>query len=191
MESSVKVSPQRRAIQEAALELVAGRGYHGASMSAIAQAVGLSKATLYWHFPSKEELFRSVYEEFVREMLSPLGQVLGSEDTAEVKLLRIAKEFLALARDSAAGWRVLLQLTIQPELAETVARVNIDESGQWVMALAGLFEQLGDPEPNSTARLYMAAMDGVALHVLADPDGAREEETIAAITRCFLSPRGN
>ncbi len=189
MESSVKVSPQRRAIQEAALELVARRGYHGASMSAIAQAVGLSKATLYWHFPSKEELFRSLYEEFVREMLSPLGQVLASEYGAEIKLRRIAEEFLTLAREHAAGMRVLLQLTIQPELAETVARVNSEESGQWVMALAGLFEQIGDPQPASTARLYMAAMDGVAIHVLADPDGAKEEDTIAAITRCFLSPR--
>lgn len=190
MESSVKVSPQRRAIQEAALELVARRGYHGASMSAIAEAVGLSKATLYWHFPSKEELFRSVYEEFVREMLSPLGEVLESESTAEAKLRRIAEEFLTLAREHAAGVRVLLQLTIQPELAETVNRFNTQESGPWVMALAGLFKQLGDPEPASTALLYMSALDGVALHVVADPDGALEEEIIAAITRCFLSPRG-
>ena len=44
------------AILDAAHELMAEQGYADMSMDALAVRVGVSKATLYQHFPSKEEL---------------------------------------------------------------------------------------------------------------------------------------
>ena len=51
-------SPQvHRRIVEAALELMAERGLDGASMDAIAERAGVSKMTIYGHWPDKEALF--------------------------------------------------------------------------------------------------------------------------------------
>jgi AcrR family transcriptional regulator len=51
---------RERAILEAAFELLMTRGPSAMTMDDVAGAVGISKATLYQHFPSKEELVASV-----------------------------------------------------------------------------------------------------------------------------------
>ena len=48
---------KRQAILENAYRLVRAQGFDGTSMADITSQVGGSKATLYSHFPSKEELF--------------------------------------------------------------------------------------------------------------------------------------
>src|SRR5215471_14926478 len=49
-------------VLEAALRLFAERGIDGASMDAIAEASGVSKATIYKHWPDKDALCLEVME---------------------------------------------------------------------------------------------------------------------------------
>jgi AcrR family transcriptional regulator len=59
---------RRQAIVEVARRLFLNEGYGATSMSAIAGAVGGSKATLYAYFKSKEELFCAVVNSLTEEM---------------------------------------------------------------------------------------------------------------------------
>jgi AcrR family transcriptional regulator len=52
-----KNDSKRQAILESAYRLFRAQGFNGTSMADITSQVGGSKATLYSHFPSKEELF--------------------------------------------------------------------------------------------------------------------------------------
>jgi len=52
-----KSDSKRQAILDSAYELFRAQGFDGTSMADITTQVGGSKATLYSHFPSKEELF--------------------------------------------------------------------------------------------------------------------------------------
>src|SRR4051812_24516094 len=56
------LGPERRRPQvlDAALELFLERGYEGASMTAVADAAGVTKPVVYACFPGKEELFRAL-----------------------------------------------------------------------------------------------------------------------------------
>ncbi|WP_329216845.1 TetR/AcrR family transcriptional regulator [Streptomyces sp. NBC_01485] len=57
-------SEERRAeIVRAALEVIAERGYRGASLAAVAERVGLTQQGLLHHFPSKEALLVAVLQE--------------------------------------------------------------------------------------------------------------------------------
>lgn len=53
-------SPKRKAIEQAAAAIFLRDGYAGASVDDIARQAGVSKATLYSHFRSKEELFGAI-----------------------------------------------------------------------------------------------------------------------------------
>jgi len=56
------VSKDKRAtILQAALELIAERGFHGAPMSLVAQRAGVSAGIIYHYFASKEELIHALY----------------------------------------------------------------------------------------------------------------------------------
>ena len=47
---------------EAATKIFSERGYHAASMSDIAEAVGFRKASLYHHVRKKEDLLFAIHE---------------------------------------------------------------------------------------------------------------------------------
>lgn len=58
-----KMSARRREVLDAAAKLFHQRGYMGASMDHVAEAVGLTKGSLYHHFPSKAQILAEIYEE--------------------------------------------------------------------------------------------------------------------------------
>jgi len=63
-------------IKQEAMKLFSLHGYDGASMGAIAEQVGLRKASLYSHFKSKNELFLSIVDELVEKNRFQLEQVV-------------------------------------------------------------------------------------------------------------------
>jgi TetR/AcrR family transcriptional repressor of mexJK operon len=59
-------SPKRQGIIAAASDLFMHQGYGATSMDAIARAAGVSKATLYAYFASKDVLFATIIQEACR-----------------------------------------------------------------------------------------------------------------------------
>ncbi|HEV2062573.1 MAG TPA: helix-turn-helix domain-containing protein, partial [Solirubrobacteraceae bacterium] len=68
----------RREILDAAARAFAQRGYHGASVEAVAAEAGLSTGAVYSNFESKEDLFLALYEERIggraREVRAAVGE---------------------------------------------------------------------------------------------------------------------
>lgn len=56
------------AVRAAMRRLVAERGFHGASMSAVAREAGVATGTAYVHYPSKDELVLAAYREVKTEL---------------------------------------------------------------------------------------------------------------------------
>ncbi|WP_424973118.1 TetR/AcrR family transcriptional regulator [Dinoroseobacter sp. S76] len=54
-------------------------GYGGTSMSAIAKACNMTKAALYYHFKSKEDLFSACVTEGYADALARLEEIAGDE----------------------------------------------------------------------------------------------------------------
>jgi AcrR family transcriptional regulator len=56
-------SDTRRRIQEVALELFTEQGYEATSLREIAERLGVTKAALYYHFKTKEEIIGSLIDD--------------------------------------------------------------------------------------------------------------------------------
>jgi len=88
---------QRGAILAAAARLFAQRGYPATSMNEVAQACGLSKATLYHYFRDKYALLVSITEEHVTRLEALVQQVaarrLAPADELRALILRIVAEY--------------------------------------------------------------------------------------------------
>lgn len=69
-------------IQEVARELFAQKGVRGTSLQEIADRLGITKPSLYYHFSSREELVRSIVQPIIDEEET---FVAGQEALAEVE----------------------------------------------------------------------------------------------------------
>ncbi|MBI4912853.1 MAG: TetR/AcrR family transcriptional regulator [Acidobacteria bacterium] len=87
-----------------ALTHFAARGYEGVQVKEVAEEAGVSKPTLYYHFGSKEGLFRqlclvtlSVTERRVQAMVAPLlDHPADSPETVRAACERLASEYMEL-----------------------------------------------------------------------------------------------
>ncbi|WP_224982090.1 TetR/AcrR family transcriptional regulator [Geomonas agri] len=109
-DKSDKCAEKREAIIQAALELVAEQGFHGAPMAMIAEKAGVGAGTIYRYFENKDDLIRWIYknveERFVevmmqgypeqgpvRERLVHIGTALVRHLISEPLQLRFVEQF--------------------------------------------------------------------------------------------------
>jgi AcrR family transcriptional regulator len=88
--------PRRRAeeIIEAAADVFAELGYHGASTKDIADRLGMRQASLYYYFPSKEAALEQVCLRGVGDFLERAQEVAGRSASATEKLTEIVRRHL-------------------------------------------------------------------------------------------------
>jgi len=89
---------RKAAILKAALGVFARLGPDGASVEAIAQAAGISKANLLYYHPSKDALYVAVLEQGLALWLAPLNRFAEDDDPAEA-IAALIDAKLALSRD--------------------------------------------------------------------------------------------
>ncbi|NOY06685.1 MAG: TetR/AcrR family transcriptional regulator [Chlorobi bacterium] len=80
------------AILDAALAMFAERGYTDTNMEMISRAARLGKATLYYYFKTKEEIFRTLVELKSREYYAAAYEVIKSE-TRPPRIVRLLVTF--------------------------------------------------------------------------------------------------
>jgi len=110
-----KTAETRQRILEAAEAAFAEKGFDGANMREIAQAAGVNKFMLYYHFDNKETLFLQVVEMNFKPLFQRLAGILARDSTLEeaiTDIYRLYAELFAakgerlrpfMAREIAAG----------------------------------------------------------------------------------------
>lgn len=83
-------------IKKAALSAFARKGYEGATMQEIAEAVGINKASIYNHYKGKEDLFLGVYQDVALRYEKLLKRIIKESEKMEVhdRLLYMFKEYI-------------------------------------------------------------------------------------------------
>jgi AcrR family transcriptional regulator len=92
----VKTDAKRRAILAAATEVFRESGFAGATMAAVSDRAGGSKATIYRYFSSKNDLFGTLMMEAVLEHANKVFDTLKPSDDLRQTLERFGAGVLAL-----------------------------------------------------------------------------------------------
>ncbi|MFW6051932.1 MAG: TetR/AcrR family transcriptional regulator [Myxococcota bacterium] len=173
-------------IREAAERCFLDLGYDGTSVRAIANAAGVSKSLVLYHFQSKERLYAEVqmrlYDRLARSIRTAVaargGTVVERGMVALDALLALLRERNDLAAHALLGARALSS----PELRGQVERLR-HELRQLLLATMG--EVVGDARLPvslaSAAELLWAALAGIGLEAALDDDPARAERAFGAI----------
>ncbi len=84
----------REAILESAAQVIRQKGFHGASMADIAEAVQLQKASLYHHFSSKQDILLELLDRALEMVAERMAQVMEQNVPADVKLRLAMRSYL-------------------------------------------------------------------------------------------------
>ncbi|MFH1985798.1 MAG: TetR/AcrR family transcriptional regulator [Pseudomonadota bacterium] len=80
------MSDMKQTIKEAATELFYRKGYFATSISEIATACGIQKASIYYHYTSKEALLYSIMATTMDDLVAYLSECLGGLSPVEAKI---------------------------------------------------------------------------------------------------------
>jgi AcrR family transcriptional regulator len=167
----------RAQICRLALELFAERGYDGTSLREIADRLGITKAAVYYHFKTKEDILASLVEDFFTEidkLISWAQQQPGTAATRE----QVVRRYHELLSDRATEWARFLQ--------EAQAALRDVAAGEQLRSRFNrLADLLVDPGAPIAARLR-ARLAFVALHMGAHHFGTGNEEAREAALQIAL-----
>ncbi|SED11975.1 TetR/AcrR family transcriptional regulator [Streptomyces sp. TLI_105] len=96
----------RQRIQDVALELFAEQGYEKTSLREIAERLDVTKAALYYHFKTKEDILVGIFEDLTR----PMDELIawGREQPATVETKReILRRYQVALRAAAPLFRFM------------------------------------------------------------------------------------
>lgn len=95
-------------ILDAAAQVIRQKGYHGASMADIAEAVNLQKASLYHHVSSKQEILLDLLERALQMLSERISPIAASQAPADEKLRQMIVAYLHLLSENSDLSSVLL-----------------------------------------------------------------------------------
>ncbi len=146
----MSASSQRGELIQRLGQVFRDRGYEGATLAQLAVAAGLSKASLYHHFPGgKAEMADALVRDAVTRAERLAFSRLSGPGTPEERLARFIAGFAEYLEQS--GGTCLLGVLSLGSARETLGAGIAAQFQDWRSALAAVFEQAGQ-KPKRAAR---------------------------------------
>ncbi|WP_433491461.1 TetR/AcrR family transcriptional regulator [Nocardia grenadensis] len=152
----------KRAILDAAVQLFVAKGYEETSLREVADAVGITKPSLYYHYASKLELLVAIVNPLLDELRALAEQVEQMPSDAATRRTVLQSYIRAMIRHRDAG---------EMMLRNAVAIVNAlaDQYPVIVDANKALRNWLAGPEPSAVRLLRAsAAMEILAVALISN-----------------------
>src|SRR4051812_363831 len=176
-------------ILDSAERLVQSRGFNGFSYADVAAELGVTKASLHYHFPGKAELGQALIGRYAARFAEALEQIDARGGDAPAKLAAYARIYADVLRDRRmclCGMLAADYDTLPQPMRETVLRF-FDDNEAW---LKGVFEQGTaerslrlDGSPRDAARALVGGLEGALLISRPYDDPTRFEAAAARLLK--------
>jgi AcrR family transcriptional regulator len=185
--SAEKSAKKRLEILRGAAAVFRRRGFHGASVDAIARQLRMTKGNLYYYFRNKEEILYFCHDYSVNLLLDLLERIEASDAPPAQKLRTLVIEFVHMIIDELHGTALTLdpQALSPPRLGKIIAkRDKFDRGMRRILRQgmdAGVFRS-GDPKLMAFA--ILGAVNWIPRWF--NPSGPAHSDEIAAVFADYL-----
>ena len=171
-----KDETQARIVQ-ASMELFATRGYEGTSISAIAAKAEISRGAVFWHFGSKEGLFKEACKRFFIPFWREVERSLESLGPREriLALFDLYEQFVSANRDTI---QALVRWVLEsPTMRESLRGELLQLHAMFTTDLRqAILELCGDPaETELLTSTFVSLLAGNLLFGVIDPGVAQDD----------------
>ena len=190
-----KSEDSRRQVLDAAIATLAERGLASTSIQDIADAAGMSKGAVHYHFESKDELLQQVLGRCCESVEARVRAVFDEPGSPMDRVRRAILEMWIVRRESIPEMRVLSELhmlsrqngEIRRALGDAMrkAREQIIDVGLKRLIEMGLRPRVS---LSVAPRLILATLDGLSIQHEIDPIPPEEEgELLRALEATSLA----
>lgn len=122
----------KKIIFQSALTVFSKNGYDGATMDGIAEAAAVAKGTLYYHFKSKEEIFKYIIKEGMMLIKEEIELIAHREDDPLMRLKALCRVQLSLVYENRDFFKVIMSQLWGQELRQLELRKSIGNYIQYL-----------------------------------------------------------
>jgi AcrR family transcriptional regulator len=175
--------PARERIVGTAYELFTRRGIHAVGIDEVIERAGVAKATLYHHFPTKDDLVLAVLAR--REELWSLGLIETQSrrrgDTAEEQLLAIFDVLHRSYRQrNPYDWCTFIHVLLHFGAAHRVGQAAIGHMDNINAMVVRRADAAGLLDIDNFARSFVILMEGATIATIqGDPEAAHRAQDMA------------
>ncbi len=158
----IERSPKAREIMANTRQLLTVGGYKSFSYADLAERVGIRKASIHHHFPSKEDLVHAVVQEYRAEARAGMEAMDQQIHDPLIKVKGYADFWSACIKDGTSSFCICVMLAVElPTLpADIAAEVtgHFSDLSDWLASLLRAGEIQGVFKLNETAEVEASAL---------------------------------
>lgn len=162
-------TPTPDLVLDAAERLVQTLGYNGFSYADVSAEVGITKASLHYHFPNKADLGRALVDRYTVAFTRALSSIAEREPRARARLegyARLYQDVLERGRMCLCGMLAAEHATLPPAMQRAI-RGFFDANEAWLAAVLDEGRRAGEASFSGTARdaarLCASTLEGAML----------------------------
>jgi len=183
-------------VLEVAERLIQTRGFNGFSYADVAAEVGITKASLHYHFPTKAELGLSLvqrYQETFEDALAGLAHDGGDTRTLLEGYAELYRSVLRKDRMCLCGMLAAEHSTL-PAPMRRALQVFFDANERWLAGVLETGRRKGELKlagaAREEARLLVAGLEGALLVARSYDDPRRFQDSAARLIDGVLGSAG-
>ncbi|GAA4546913.1 TetR/AcrR family transcriptional regulator [Pseudonocardia xishanensis] len=168
----------RSQIREVALALFAEQGYDKTSLREIAERLGITKAAVYYHYKTKEEILSSLFDE-VGAGIDAIVEWVGTQPPGSTTRIEALRRYQELFTGESAGQ--LIRFVQESQASFKDLAVGADMKKRFAAVARALTPESASAEDHLRLRLSLIAIHLGAFHT-EGIDGSAAERAAAALT---------
>ncbi len=176
---------RRSKLLQIVFDQIAEKGFEGLRFQEIAAAAGITNATLYYYFPSKEALIQGLVESLLKDLnAKPVSRATGA-GTALQELRDLFDDVYRRVSKDPRFFVVITELALRAQRDPAIGKIGKERDRSWESRLRSLLERgvadgsmLRDIDVHATSLALMVQIKGIGQHAAMEKRKPGEIRTI-------------